>query len=241
MQYNKANTLVKRRTKVCQAKSEVFTRFSRRERHIFNRTAAAAAIGGINLPIGASNVVAGREAKGSGRTFDGLRRPFKLKKRTHGRFIQVQMKLRKLESGPKFLVDEAGAEAQGNDRACELPRIVEHQFTLEALLISCGTQSPAFGRRRGFGGEDSPGGAQFGAGKTGGTLMWTSMCWSLKAQAEEVAGLAEGRVWRVVDGVLLEDAAPGCGTDAAEGAQQWGHVENAQLDLDFADGGFGHG
>jgi hypothetical protein len=137
MQNNKANTLVKRRWKVCQGKSEVLTRFLRGEDHIFDKTAAAAAIRGVNVPIGAPDVVAGRESKSAGGSVDRLRGAFELEEGPHGRFIQVQVKPRKLESGPKFLVDEAGAEAQGPESTEPESRFVHDQLAFEAFLVPC--------------------------------------------------------------------------------------------------------
>lgn len=151
------------------------------------------------------------------------------------------MKLGKLEGGPKFLVDKAGAETQGGDRTCELRGIVEHQLAFEALFVSYGGGSPATLVGWSLGGENCPAGTQFGADKMGTGSACASRYWGLETHAEESASLAKGGVGRVVNGVALEKAALGCSTDSAESAQERDQVVDAQLDLDFAVGGSGHG
>ena len=94
---------------------------------------------------------------------------------------------------------------------------------------------------RGFGGEDCSAGSQLGADKTGASSCCNARHWGLETQTEEPASLAEGGVRRVVNSVVLENAALGCSTDSAESAQEGGQVADAQLDLDFAVGGPGHG
>jgi len=199
------------------------------------------AIRGINVPICAPEVVAGSELKRAGSAIDSARGPFELEKGTHGRFIEVQMKLRKIERGPKFLVDKAGAETHGDDRTFELCGIVERQLTFEALFVSCGAGSPATLVGWSLGGEDCPAGTQFRAVKVGAGSSCAPRYWGLETQAEESASPAKGGLRRVVNGVVLENAALGCSTDSAESAQEGGQVADAQLDLDFAVGGPGHG
>jgi hypothetical protein len=58
------------RPKVCQAKSGPFTKFLWNEEHIFRSDAFAAAICGVNVPIGPAQVVPSRESQCPGRAID---------------------------------------------------------------------------------------------------------------------------------------------------------------------------
>jgi len=102
----------KGRRKLCQAKSALVARFLRCEQHISRNSAAPAAFGRIQLPIGGSNVVAARETESSGHAVYGLRRAFELEKDSHRCFIQVQMKAGQTKRGAVLLVRESGSEAQ---------------------------------------------------------------------------------------------------------------------------------
>ena len=67
-------------------------------------------------------------------------------------------------------------------------------------------------------------------------------CRGLNAQAEEHAAAAQVGLRRVVESVLFQEAALGCGTQGTDFAQNCGNVSDAELDFDFAVGfsGFAH-
>ena len=151
------------------------------------------------------------------------------------------MKSRKLESGAEFLVDEAGGEALGSEGPWPLSRVEYQQLAFEALFVAGAGRFPAAGMWMSFCGENCLARARLRVCEARAANCSASGHRGLETQAEETASPAEGGVRRVVNGVVLEDAAFGCSTDSAKPAQQRGHVVDTQLDLDFAVGGPGHG
>ena len=87
-------------------------RLLRSKQHISGRSAAAAAIGGMEVPISAPNIVLGRKAEGAGNAIDRSRSALDLKEHAHRCFIQVQMEAGEAERCPVLFVAEAGAQAK---------------------------------------------------------------------------------------------------------------------------------
>ena len=113
-------------TKFCQAKSAVLAEFFAYEHHIFYGAAAAAAIGSINIPIRAANVVGAEIAEARATRSIACGVAFEFEESADGCFIEVQMKAVKAETGPVFFIAEAGTETRcgrevaGQSRACGL-------------------------------------------------------------------------------------------------------------------------
>src|ERR1017187_9677206 len=94
------------RWKFCQAKSAGFINFLRRKEHISGYPAASLALGPVQIPVGAPNVIVMQIPEGTGGAVNGLRISFEFQKDAHGSLIQVQMKLRHPEPRAIFLVSE---------------------------------------------------------------------------------------------------------------------------------------
>src|SRR5271154_4576475 len=99
-------------TEVLSSKECNFIKLSRRKQHISGRAAAAARIGGMKVPIGASNILARRKAEGAGNAVDGAGSAFEFEEHAHRCFIQVQMKPPKAERTPIFFVAKGGTQAK---------------------------------------------------------------------------------------------------------------------------------
>ena len=102
--------------KFCQAKSACFARFLRAEHHISRSLAAPAAIGGINVPIGAPIVVARQSSQARERPDRWLAvglpaRGTCLRGFHRGR--DARPGTAETERGAEFLVAEGRAEAEG--------------------------------------------------------------------------------------------------------------------------------
>jgi len=111
-------------------------RILRAKEHISGYAAVAAAIGNVNVPIGAAEVVARGEPEYAGSAIDGPRGPFELEEYAGGCFIQVQMEPRELETGAVFLVEEGRAEAEGAQEAWPAGLVADDQLAFEPLLIA---------------------------------------------------------------------------------------------------------
>ncbi len=88
-------------------------RFPRGEQHIFRSDAAAAAIGGVKIPIGGAEVVLRREAESFRGLVDGFWRAFEFEDDADGGFVEIEMEWAAGEGGAEFFVAEGGAEACG--------------------------------------------------------------------------------------------------------------------------------
>ena len=111
----KSQLTSKCRRKVCQAKSAVSAIYFAGKSIFFGIAAAAAAIGGVEVPIGGANVMAYSEAEGAGNAVDCLGCAFEFEEGADGCFIEVQVQVREAETGAEFFVAEGGSEAEGRE------------------------------------------------------------------------------------------------------------------------------
>ena len=69
--------------------------YLRVEQHISRSMPAAAAIGGVKVPIGAANVVAGGVTESAGGAIDGVGAAFEFEERADGGLVEVESEARR--------------------------------------------------------------------------------------------------------------------------------------------------
>lgn len=198
--------------------------------HVPRSNAAAAAFGGVEVPIGGAEIVARGEAEAAGDGVDRGAGTFELEEDAEGRFVEVNVErgeARNAESRAVFLVAKTGTEAEAGELAPELAGILDRQLGFELFFEE---RARAFGARRSwtFGSEPgAPGTAGKGAGGGGG----------FHAEAEEAAGTEEAGGGSVEEDVVFVDAAASASAEGADFAEDFAQIGDAQLDFDFAMGG----
>jgi hypothetical protein len=181
------------------------------EEHISRFIPPAAAIGDINVPIGAPDVFAGRVTKEAGSPIYGLRRTLQFEEHTSRCFIEVQVEAGEFESGAIFFIKKGRPEAHGAQLAGEAAWVADDQFTLQPLFIARTGRFPSLPRERGFGGQEcSEVPALRGPSVRGG---------GLEAQAEEAPAAADIRARRIKKGVVLVDAPARLYSELSESAE----------------------
>lgn len=189
------------RRKVCQAESGGLRDLFCGEDHIFNGPTAAAAIGSVNVPVCAADVLVGRVAKAAGDAVDRGGVAFEFEERADGCFIQVQVKTVQAETGAVLFVAEGGLETQCGEGGGPVARVVGGDyfpfgsFFVTGRLFRCAE----LGQRR-FRGEDCAADA---------AAVDASGSWRCEfgADAEQSAAEAEVGVRSVVERVGFKDAA----------------------------------
>lgn len=188
--------------------------------------ATAAAIGGVDVPIGAGEVVAGGIAERFRGAIDGCGRAFEFQIDASGCFIEVQLQAAMDEGGAEFFVGECGMQTEGQQDSWPCGRSADGQLALETFFIARAASAPPFGRLRGRRLEGEYGAAIAGADRVacGGRFS---------TNAEETARAAKVSRGRVEERVALEDASKSDGADALEAREKLGDAANEQLDFDF--------
>src|ERR1700723_2295115 len=135
-------------------------RFLCGKQHIFWSDAPPAAIGSVQIPIGRSDIVGGREPESFGGAIDGCRLAFEFENDADRSFIEVQVQAAETEGGAEFFVSKTRTESQGAEGANEIRGMLDGQFAFGTLLISgfvsgsCGGPGFRFRSGRRFEGED---------------------------------------------------------------------------------------
>jgi hypothetical protein len=86
--------------------------FSRRKQHTSGNLSAPEAFLGVELSIGASNVVTPRKSQAAGDAINRSGRTLYLEENAYRSFIEVQMDPTQVEGRPKFLVPEFRSKPQ---------------------------------------------------------------------------------------------------------------------------------
>lgn len=214
------------RANLCQAKSGPFTKILWNKEHIFSSDAFAAAIGGVNVPIGPTQVVPPRESQCPGRAIDCPRRSFEFEKAACRRLIEGYVQTHDPKLGTVLLVPETGPQAQSPERARPVARIPDAPLPFRFLFES---------RLNGPTGAARQDGCRCLRRKNH-TL--TSPGWrrGFDPQTQKPTAGAEIAIGRIVERVLLEDPAARLCSHAAQPAQNRRNIRDAKLDFDLTVG-----
>src|ERR1700723_955807 len=140
-------------------------RFLCGKQHIFWSDAPPAAIGSVQIPIGRSDIVGGREPESFCGAIDGCGLAFEFEDDADRSFIEVQVQAAETEGGAEFFVSKTWTKSQGAEDANEVRGILDGQFAFGTFLVTglvsgtCG--GPGFRLRcgRGLKGQDRIGSA----------------------------------------------------------------------------------
>jgi hypothetical protein len=198
-------------------------KLSRRKQHIPGCAAAAARIGGMKVPIGASNVLARRKAKGAGSAVDGVGSTLEFEEHAHRCFIQVQMEAAKPERTSIFFVAESGTQTKRAEGGRPTGRGPHLHFPLELLLIARRARCPSgrLGRH-----HSAPRAAPDHLGRRRG----------LKAKPQKASAPPKVRIRRVVERVLLENPPMLNRAKTPNSTDEGGQIRDPELDFGFAMG-----
>lgn len=165
----------------------------------------AATRGGVEVPIGPADVVAGAVAEEARGPVDGSGMPLELEEGADGGLVEVQVEVFQAESGAEFLIPEAGKETIGAKRAHQAGGLADWQFPFQPDLIAQGDSSRGVPARRGLGSQDGASRAMRGAGSAEAAAGRTRRR-GFHTKAEKAAEAAKIAVRGIEDYVLLEDA-----------------------------------
>jgi hypothetical protein len=211
---------------VCQAESARWNAFLCAQEHIARNFAVAAAMGGVELPVGGADVVAAGVAQGVGGAVDCRRQTFEFQEIAHGSFVQVEVQVAQPETGAELFVAEGGAEAQGPQMRAPVPSCGDGRFGFEILFIGrrSGGRGRLFRRKPCSGqarAEERRGGRRF------------------DSESQEAAAAAKRAVRRVKQSVAFENAAMGVRAQVLELADQAGQVFDPEFYFGLEVGGQG--
>ena len=224
----------KGRRNFCQAKSAGLTTFLLNEHHISDCAPSALTIGGIEIPIGGTKVLARGVPESAGSSFDRLGSALKFEKTADWCFIEVHMETAEAQAGAIFFVTKGGAETQGLQDMGPAIRMGDCQFPFEALLVaSLRRPFPRSGHGGRFGGDYCAGHARGNERRSSGRF---------DPQPKQATCAPQISLGSVIEGVLLEYPAQIHSTQALQTPEERREVYEGQLDFDFAVGSRGgHG
>lgn len=216
------------RRKLCQAESAVSRDLFLGKYHVAGLAVLAAAVGGVDVPICATNVRGGCVAEGAGYAINRGRVAFEFEECAEGCFIEVQVQAAETETGAVLFVAEGAFKAEAREGGVPIGEMAARDyFPFGAFFVAGILFFGAVLGRGSLGCEEYP--ANAGALCTGGS--WGCV---FDADAEESAAFAQIGMGRVVEGVGFERAAVRGGAESSDGTDRGSRIGDRQLDLDFA-------
>ena len=207
---------------LCQAQSALLMRFLAPKQHISAWAPPAAAILGIQIPIGSLKILARGVAQSLGRPINRSRGALHLEKGACGRFVEIQMQPRQKKGGSELFIAKPRNQADPPKNPSPSPRKSDCRLPLHLFLIGRRGRSRNRRLRRDHG-AFCP--RPYRTGRGG----------NFHPKPQEPPEAAEIGIWSIVERVAFEDPSARPGAHSPQAAQQGGQIADSQLDFNFSE------